>query len=349
MTTKMKAIVASQFGTPDEVMSLSETVDKPEPDDKNLLIKVHACSLSPGDYRALLGTKTIVCNPKEWPYIPGGDVCGTVHHVPESCENDFSIGDKVVATWNIFGTGGLGEYDKVDPNRTVKLPDRMSAVEGAALANTASHALKVVERANVKEGERVLVLGGSGGIGTLVVQMLKLKKPSYIASTSTDEKLMKELGVDENLDYTKENWWEVKDWQEEKFDCVIDSAVGIEAWRNAEVVLKCCRQGGRWVAVIANDHKIDARRLYNIFGHLLPPIGRQLFNVVRWTTPYYRMYLSEPDKESMKRVLDMAATKEIKTIVDPDSPHPFTTQGARDAFNKHISRKGHGKIVISVE
>lgn len=347
--TKMKAIIASKFGKPDDVLSLSETVDKPEPDDKNLLLKVHACSLSPGDYRALLGDKTIVCNPKEWPYIPGGDVSGTVEYVPKSFENDFSVGDKVVATWNIWGVGGLGQYHNVDPARTVKLPEGVSDVEGAALANTASHALKVLEKADIKEGDRVLILGGSGGLGTLLVQMLKSRKASYIATTSTGEKLMKELGVDKNLDYTKENWWEVKEWKAEKFDCVIDCAVGISAWGEAQAVLKSCRQGGRWVAVIFNEHHIDGRHFYQIFGMLLPPFGRQLKNMFRWTSPYYRMYLNEPDKESMNKVLDMAATKEIKTIIDPESPHPFTTQGARDAWNKHIARKGHGKIVISVE
>eukprot|EP00545_Synedropsis_sp_CCMP1620_P011832 CAMPEP_0119012636 /NCGR_PEP_ID=MMETSP1176-20130426/7108_1 /TAXON_ID=265551 /ORGANISM="Synedropsis recta cf, Strain CCMP1620" /LENGTH=348 /DNA_ID=CAMNT_0006965633 /DNA_START=90 /DNA_END=1136 /DNA_ORIENTATION=- len=347
--TKMKAVVASKFGNPDDVLTVSDTVDKPEADDKTLLIKVHACSLSPGDYRALLGDKTIVANPKVWPYIPGGDVCGTVESVPESCSDEFKVGDKVVATWDMYGVGGLGQYTKVNPKKTVKLPKGLTVEEGAALANTASHALLVLNKANIQESERVLLLGGSGGLGTLLVQMLKTKKVSYLATTSTDEALMKELGADKVVDYTKKNWWELKDWKNEKFDCIIDVAEGKRGWKNASNVLKKGRAGGRFVAVVFQDWHIDGTHIYQVFGMLLPPFGRQLFNMVRWSTPYYRVYLNEPTKETMTEMLEKAADKEFRTVLDPESPHAFTAEGARDAWNKHIARKGHGKIVISVE
>lgn len=345
----MKAVIASKFGKPDDVLSVSENVDKPEADDKSLLIKVHACSLSPGDYRALLGDKTIVANPKEWPYIPGGDVCGTIESAPESCSDEFKVGDKVVATWDMYGVGGLGQYAKVNPKKTVKLPGGLTVEEGAALANTASHALMILNRASVQEGERVLVLGGSGGLGTLLVQMLKTKRVSFVATTSTDAKLMKELGADKVVDYTEENWWEVKEWKDEKFDCIIDVAEGKRGWKKAPRVLKKGRAGGRYIAVVFQDWHIDGRHFYQVFGMLLPPFGRQLFNMVRRSTPYYRVYLNEPTKETMTIMLEKAASKELKAVLDPESPHPFTTEGARDAWNKHIARKGHGKIVISVE
>ena len=347
MTQIMKAVVATKFGKPDDVLSIQD-VPKPEPDDKTLLLKVHACSLSPGDYRALLGDKTVVCNPKEWPYIPGGDVCGTVESIPANC-SDFQVGDKVVATWDIWGLGGLGQYTKVNPKKTVKLPEGLSVEEGAALANSASHALNIVKRAKISEGDRVLVLGGSGGVGTHIVQLLKNRKCPYVAVTSTAETFVKELGVDKVVDYTTENWYDIKEWQTTKFDCIIDCAVGVEAWKCCKPVLKSCRDGGRFVAVVHNDWYIAAKHYYEIFGILLPPLRRQLFNVFRWSTPYYRMYLSEPSQETMTEMLDLAASEKIKTVLDWESPHPFTTQGARDALNKHIARKGHGKIVISVD
>lgn len=292
-----------------------------------------------------------MCNPKEWPYIPGGDVCGTVESVPSNC-NDFKVGDKVVATWDMFGLGGLAQYTKVNPKKTVKLPDGLSVEEGAALANSASHALKIVTRAKVKEGDRVLVLGGSGGVGTLIVQLLNNKNCSYVAATSTNEDLMKELGVDMVIDYTKGNWYEEKDWQTSKFDCIIDCAVGVRAWNSCNSVLKNRRAGGRFVAVVHNDWHISGKHYSDVFGMLLPPFGRQLYNVVRCTTPKYLVYLNEPSKESMAEVMELAggggSKKVLKLVLDPESPHPFTTQGVRDAWNKHIARKGHGKIVISV-
>jgi NADPH:quinone reductase-like Zn-dependent oxidoreductase len=349
---KMKAVLASKFGNPDDVLTVADGVDKPEPDEKSLIIKVHACSLSPGDYRALLGQKTIVANPKTWPYIPGGDVCGTLEYVPKALADEYRVGEKVVATWHMYGKGGLAQYHKVDPKVefTVKLPEGVAVDEGAALANTASHALLILERAKIKEGDRVLVLGGSGGLGTLLVQMLKKNKgASYVGTTSTDTSLMKKLGVDLCVDYTKENFWEVKDWQQNKFDCVIDAAVGEAAFKKCPPVVKSCRQGGRYLGAILQEWYIDGTTWMVMFHMLFPPLVRRLFNLFRWSTPYYNFYIGVPTKETMARVLAMAANKEFNTILDPESPHPFTTEGVRKAWNKHIARKGHGKIVISVD
>ena len=356
----MKAVVASKFGSPDDVLSIQD-MPRPQQDDLDnsgkkdkkpfLILKVHACSLSPGDYRALLGDKTVVCNPSTWPYIPGGDVCGTVQYISPTTDNavsDFKVGDKVVATWDMWGLGGLGQYTKVDPRKTVMLPDGVSVWEGAALANSAPHALNMFLRAKIKEGERVLVLGGSGGLGTILVQLLKNAKCSYIATTSTDEALMKDLGVDKVIDYTKENFHEIPEWQTNKFDCIMDCAVGVQAWNSCSNVLKSGPSGGRYVAAVFNEHYISGKRIYEIITFLLPPLGRQMFNGWLWS-PTYRMYLGEVSQETMKEVMELVSTKKLRVVLDSESPHPFTTQGVRDAWNKHIARKGHGKIVITVD
>ena len=359
-STMMKAVVASKFGPPDEVLSIQ---DMPKPDrnsvDKKpfMIVKVHACSLSPGDYRALLGDKKVVCNPQSWPYIPGGDVCGTVEYISPSAStavaadpssSAFQIGDKVVATWETWGLGGLGQYTKVDPKRAVKLPENVSVWEGAALANSASHALNFFRRAKIREGDRVLVIGGSGGVGTILVQLLKNAKCSYIAATSSDEALMKDLGVDRVVDYTKENFYDVAEWKANKFDCICDCAVGVQAWKSCPSVLKSGPAGGRYVTAVFNEHYIHIEKFSEIFGFLLPPLWRQMSN--GWLfSPTYRMYLGEASQKSLQEVMEMVSTKRIKAILDPDSPHPYTTQGVRDAWNKHIARKGHGKIVITVD
>jgi NADPH:quinone reductase-like Zn-dependent oxidoreductase len=350
----MKAIVATKFGNPNDVLFVRDDIPVPSESQssQSLLVKVHACSLSPGDYRALLGDKTVVCQPKEWPYIPGGDICGTVVSVPSSdgpWKEEFPVGTKIVSTWDIWGRGGLGQWMWVDPRRTVRLPpEGVTVMEGAALANSASHALKVVNRAKIQEGDRVLVLGGGGGVGTIVVQLLRLRNCSYIAATSTDAPLMKSLGVDRVIDYTKENFYEIEEFQKTKFDCIIDCAVGIQAWRACLPVIKRGPEGGRFVAVVFQEHFIAGNTVFQIIKFLIPPIFRQLIHGW-WMTPSYRIYLDQPTQETMREVLELASTKKIVTVLDPESPHSFTEQGARDAWNKHILRKGHGKIVIEVE
>merc|ERR1712232_441120 len=287
---------------------------------------------------------------KDLPYIPGGDVCGIVEAVPPSFTGEFAVGDKVVATWDTFGTGGLAEYTKVNPKLAVKLPKSLSMQEGAALANSASHALKALGRAKIKKGDRVLVLGGGGGVGTILVQMLKLEKASYVAATSTDELLMKDLNVDKVVDYTKEDWSQVKEWKENKFDCIIDCAVGVEAWQKSSSVLKSCKKGGRFVAVVLNEWHLYAKNMLQIFGILGPPVKRQLFNMFRLTTPYYRMYMDTPNKDTMKTVIQMAENKSIKVVIDSESPHDLMNiEEIHKAWNKHIARKGRGKIVFSFD
>ena len=371
----MKAVLASAFGEPDTVLSVGQAPQPTTADKQKLLIRVHACSLSPSDYRGLMGDKKVVACPSEWPYIPGGDVSGVVVAPQDNNDNDdkttttplpggFKVGDRVVSTWDIFGMGGLAQYALVDPDRTVHLPSDLDWVEGAALANSASHALHVCQLAQIQKGDRVLVLGGSGGVGTVLIPLLRQAGASHIAATSTDSDLLTQrLGVDRAIPYQDENWWEIPEYtqhngQDGRLDVIIDCAVGIEAWNKASssgnkknTVLKGCREGGRFVAVVHNKWHIDAiDHYYQIVPLLLPPLGRQLYNMVRTTTPYYRMYLGQANGKSLATVLDMASQQEqFKAIVDSQSPYPFTTEGVRKAFNQHMARKGHGKIVIAVD
>jgi len=254
----------------------------------------------------------------------------------------------VVSTWDTFGTGGLAEYKLVDPKYTAKLPEGLTFQQGAALVNSASHALLILDRAGIEEGDRVLVIGGSGGVGATVVQEARLRGASYVAAVSTDDVLMRDLGVDKTIDYRIDKWADVKEWQDTKFDIIIDLAVGKSAWEQCKPVLKGCRTSGRFVAVVHNEWYIDGRHFYQIFGMLLPPLFRQLFNIFRTTTPCYRMYLNQPSKASIETALSKAAKGDFQTIIDPKSPQPFTTQGVREALNHHIARKGHGKIVINI-
>ena len=343
----MKAVVASAFGQPKDVLTVS-TMPKPTtPTEEELLIRVHAVSLSPSDYRTLLGDKTVIANPK-MPYIPGGDVSGVVEHVPSHLSDTFKVGDRVMSTWSMWGRGGLAQYSLLHPDRTVHLPDSLSFEEGAALANSAGHAVQVGKLADIHQGDRVLVLGGSGGVGSIVLQLLK-GAASYIAATSTDEKLLKELGVNRAINYREEHWWEIQEFQEDPFDVIIDCAEGRAAWNKCESVLKGKKDGGRFVAVVPQDWHINGRHWYEVIAFIVPPMGRQLVNFMRRKSPQYRLYMGEVDKKLMEEVVDMVSEQKFKVVLDPRGPFPFTTEGVRDAWNLHIARGGHGKIVIEVD
>jgi len=140
--------------------------------DPNILVRVLACSLSPGDCRMIGGHKDLFCTPEKlgttWPYVPGLDVCGEVVELdPNDTSGKFKVGDKIIGTWDTVGMGGMAEYALVKSSFAAVLPEDagLSAVEGAAAANSASHAFGVLERAKIKKGDRVMILGGGGGGG----------------------------------------------------------------------------------------------------------------------------------------------------------------------------------------
>lgn len=365
VTDRMKAAVVSSFGRPDDVLRVVDDFIKPSIDCRGevgsksqkastkMLVKVQAVSLSPGDYRMLLGDKSVVANPESWPYIPCGDVSGTVVEVPVSeNENDgpFKIGDDIVATWSMFGTGCLAEYALVDMNLAVKKPCKVDFLEGAAAANSAAHAMKVVEQADVKSGDRVLVLGGSGGVGSCVVQFARRFGASYIAATSTANAMLTNLGVDKVINYKEVDWWTIPEFQSNKFDVIIDCAEGAKAWGVCDQVLKTRKSGnGRFVAVVAGEWHIDGKSWWQVGSYLMKPFGRVLHSLIYSSVPHYKMYLGEVNADDIAKVLKLVDQEQLKIVLDSRSPHAFSTSGVREAFNLHIQRQGHGKIVIKVD
>ena len=211
--TTMAAIIATSFGSAQDVLKRVDDQPKPQLKDakakgaKHLLVRVQACSLSPGDYRMLSGDGKLIKKPKGgFPYVPGGDVCGVVEAIGSSV-SDFAVGDTVVGTWAVFGQGGLAAHTLVDSALAVHKSKALSSLQAAAAANSAGQALQALKASTVVSGDRVLVLGGSGGVGTCLTQMLKHAGASFVAATTTKGKVLDGLGVDRYIDYTRENWY----------------------------------------------------------------------------------------------------------------------------------------------
>lgn len=351
----MKAVVASGFGKPDAVLSLADVPPPPAaPTGHSLLVRVVAASLTPGDYRMLLGDASAVKKPAAgFPYTVGGDVAGEVLAVGTSkAAAAFAVGDRVVATWSgVCGEGAMAEKALVDARVAVPLPAAVGFREGAALVNSACHAVQAVEAAPVRAGDRVLVLGGSGGVGSLVVQLARRAGAAYVAATSTQGEMLRGLGVDRVVDYREEDWAAVAEFRAERFDVVIDCAVGRAAWENPGLgsVVKNGKEGGRFVAVVGDDWYVEVKSLLQMPGVLGPGFMRQLRS--SWSggkVPRYRFFLGSTPRETIAEVMRMAADGEIRAVLDARSPLPFGEQGVKDAFNIMISRRAHGKIVVEM-
>jgi NADPH:quinone reductase-like Zn-dependent oxidoreductase len=351
----MKAVVANSFGKAEDVLSVDAERPRPrvEPGSKKVLIRVKACALSPGDWRTLHGDADLVRHPP-FPYVPAHDICGTVVELDPSDNTGikFKVGDEVVATWSEIALGGLAEYALADASRTVLKPPRVSAAEGAAAANSAGHALRIVrEKGRVQAGERVLVLGASGGVGTALVQLVKQAGASYIAATSTQEQLMRSLGADEILDYRSRDWWTVEEFKTNQFDVIFDLVEGAAGWERAKSsgVLKRGVAGGRFVAVTMMNPRQPFHTVGDMAGFMSGILWRWTWTrVASLCVPLNTPVLSGVDGETLTEVLAAVDAGRLKVVLDPRSPFPFTLEGVVAAFQLQDSMHAHGKVVIQV-
>lgn len=395
----MRAAQATAFGDAADVLTVHENIpvpSKPSALGRDIQIKVYACSLSPSDYRMLSGDADIVKKPSSWPYIPGGDVSGTVVATGGKCRRGFQVGDAVIGTWEAFGTGGLAEYINVDETLVEHIPvvkenmataedsgKRMSFVDGAALVDSSVNAMLALEDAKVTATDNVLVLGGSGGVGTALVMLLrrhiqqqqqreehdgngndakgegeeaKEAKVGVVVTTSTQKDLMTRLGASHVVDYTKEDWHESAVVRAHApYDVVIDCAVGQATWAalqpdgKAHGLVKTAKDGGRFLAVVINDWHIEMHSVRDFVSFMWPMIKRTVSSrMYGKQVPSYWMLWPAPRGDSLKRLLRIVEQGKLDVVVDERGPHAFTTDGLRQAFDIMVKRKGHGKVVIRI-
>ncbi len=169
----------------------------PVPQAGELLLKIEAASLNFPD---LLIVQNKYQMKPPLPFVPGSEYAGVVQALGPGV-SDYQVGDRVAC---LSGTGGFGTHTLAPASHCLRLPEGFSSVDGAAFIMTYAtswHAL--VDRAQLKAGETVLVLGAAGGVGTAAIQVAKAMGARVIAAASSEEKcqLCKSLGADETLNY----------------------------------------------------------------------------------------------------------------------------------------------------
>lgn len=205
----MKAVVSTKYGTPD-VLILGE-VEKPRPKDDQVLVKVHAASLNFGNLVLLKGEPFLarfafgLLKPKY--SIPGGDIAGQVEAVGKDV-TQFQPGQEVFGDLSACGWGGFAEYVSVPEKALALKPEKLSFEEAAAVPMAAVTALQSMrDKGKIQAGQKVLVNGASGGVGTFAVQIAKSFGAEVTGVCSTRNiDILQLLGADHVIDYTKEDF-----------------------------------------------------------------------------------------------------------------------------------------------
>jgi len=326
----------------DGLMSMEFGVPKPILKKGQILIEVKACSISPGDAMTVHGNMIFMHQPR--PFIPGMDVCGVV--VDDNGSHNFKNGDIVVADNGMSPVGGMAEYMAISEEEAVLKPPQVSVEEAAASSSAITARNAVMD--HVKKGDRVLILGGSGGVGSAAIQIAKQHaKASFVATTSTQDELCRKLDADVVINYREENWWE-RQW-DEKFDCIIDCVGGGNFYKRAHKVLKTGQKGGQFVAVTGDDPKPDCRTVWKGIKFIAALPWRPLYTRIKSRSlPKYVLLMPYDSQKGRKEVLHWVDEGTLKIVLDEDSPLPFTAAGVRTAFAKVAGGHVHGKVVVKI-
>ncbi|XP_027345991.1 NADPH-dependent alkenal/one oxidoreductase, chloroplastic isoform X2 [Abrus precatorius] len=296
VASEMKAWVYGEYGGVD-VLKFDSNVGVPEVKEDQVLVKVVAAALNPVDAKRRQGKFKATDSP-----LPVG-----------SQVKDFKVGDEVYGDVNekaLEGPkqfGSLAEYTAVEEKLLAPKPRNLDFAQAAALPLAIETAYEGLERTGFSPGKSILILNGSGGVGSLVIQLAKhVFGASRVAATSSTRNLdlLKSLGADLAIDYTKENFEDLP----EKFDVVYD-AIG-----QCDRAVKAIKEGGSVVALT---------------GAVTPPGFRFVVTsngaVLRKLNPYL---------EGAK----------VKPIVDPKGPFPFAK--VAEAFSYLETNRATGKVVI---
>ena len=347
----MRAILASAHGDDiDSLLSMRNDYPKPIRKEGEVLIKVCACALAPGDVRVLAGH----CDywqepPNGFPYVAGGDVSGTVVETGENSR--FKVGDTVMAMFESpRPLNGLAEYIAAKEKLVEIAPNRVPLAWASTLPSSALCAMNATKK-YVKPGMRVLVLGGAGG-GTFFIQMAKAQGlASFVAVTSTaDKEWLMSLGADKVINYHEENWWEDEDLLcAEPFDLIVDLAVGRKAWMEAKRS-KLLGRHGTFLSVTMDDPLMEIHNIRQTFSAMLPGMWRMMWTGLWPCSPRYVWCTDALEiKNGRLREVAQLIDNGIKISLDQASPLPFSEEGVKRGFHIMQKRHAHGKVVISIE
>jgi NADPH:quinone reductase-like Zn-dependent oxidoreductase len=246
-TATMRVILISEFGGP-EVLRL-ENIPIPAPGAGELLVKVAAAGVNPVDYKIRGGGYPAVKQDK-LPFVLGRDVAGTVVECGASTSG-FSKGDRLFAVPGI-GRGGYAEFAVVKVTEAAAMPSSLTFIQAGGVPLAALTAWQgLFKHGDLKAGQRVLIHGGSGGVGHFAVQLAKAKG-AFVATTVSSQQLefVRHLGADQAIDYEAQRFEDVL----EKVDVVFD-LVGGETQQRSWQVLK---QGGVLVSTLTEPSQEQA-------------------------------------------------------------------------------------------
>jgi NADPH:quinone reductase-like Zn-dependent oxidoreductase len=307
----MRASIYRKFG-PADVLEIAD-VPEPEPSAGELRVRVHAAALNPKDVLVRKGNMTWLTG-KKMPRIPGYDFAGELMDT-----GDMPAGTPVWGMVNSHAGGTCAEVVSVPPNEFGKKPESLTMEEAASIPLAGLTALQALrDELAVEAGDRVLMNGASGGVGTLAVQIGAALGLQVVGVCSgRNRELVEGLGAHEVVDYTTHDPREMTG-----FDHIFD-IYGNIAWNDAKAMLKA---GGRFCSTLPKPGVVARAALGKLGLHRM------------------RLVVVKSRRVDLDRLAEMVAASELRAVVDRVLP----LEEAIEAHRYIETRRAQGKVVLTV-
>jgi NADPH:quinone reductase-like Zn-dependent oxidoreductase len=323
----MKAVVYTKYGPPD-VLQLRE-IEKPVPADHEIMIKIHATTVNRTDCATIRAIPwfarfiTGLFKPKK--QIPGTEFAGEIEEIGKNVSS-LKTGDRVFG-FDDQGSGSHAEYIAISEDKAVTIPDNITYEQAAASTEGAHYAYNFINKVNIKSGQKVIVNGATGAIGSACVQLLKYFGVNVTAVCNTKNiELVKSLGADKIIDYKKEDFTR----DDKKYNFVFDT-VGKSSFFQCKRLLK---PGGIY---ISSDLGYMSQ---NIFLPLITPVIKRLIGNRKTIFP-----TPTDIKGSILLIKKLMEKGKFKAVIDKK----YTLEQIVEAYRYVEKGQKTGNVVITVE
>ena len=333
----MKALVLKRYGGPDQVAFADIPRPVPKPDE--ILVQVHAAGLNPIDNMIPKGTFKPFLR-FQLPATLGSDLAGVVVEVGSRVTR-FKPGDAVFASIFDLGTGSLAEFALVPENAAVLKPANLDFVQAASIPMvglTSWQALK--ERAHLKPGQKVFIPAGAGGIGTFAIQLAKYFGAQVATTTSTGNvDLVRSLGADEVIDYTKQQFEDVL----RDYDAVLGTVRGDSLKKS----LRILKPGGTVVSLVGPpDAAFGRARGMNFFMRsVLWLLSWNMNRLAKKRGVEYSFLFAHPDGGQLAEIGELLHAGTIRPVIDKIFPF----DQAKEALAYLEKGRAKGKVVVQLK
>lgn len=336
-TNTMQAFTFKRYGKKPALGIEHVAIPTLKPDE--LLVKVCAASLNPIDNMIISGTFKPVLR-MTLPATLGSDLAGIVTAVGSGVTR-FTPGDAVFASIFDTGQGALADFAVVPERLAALKPTNLSFVEAAALPMVSLTSWQALhEHARLQAGEKVFIPAGSGGIGSIAIQLAKALGVTVATTTSTENvDWVRQLGADQVIDYKKQSFDEVL----RHYDLVLGTLRG-DALEKSLAIL---RPGGKIISLVGPLDVAFARkrRLNRVLTALFWLMSRKIKRLARRQGIDYRFLFVQPDGEQLKHIAQRVEAGQLRPVIDRVLPFTQSAQGLAWL----AQGRAKGKVVIDLE